>query len=136
MTIKEDKTNIRKIKLREKAERNLEEACGMFGWDEYDNVDRAIHAKNFIKACILREVEANNPEYNFKHIINLIENNPILKKREESHYGNWSIENVYNSINIYINLMQEGKLSGIVGYNAELYSKEIAKRIKTFIPDF
>ena len=38
---------------------------------------------------------------------------------------------VYNSINLYVELMQKGRLSGIVGYNTELYAQEIAKSIKT-----
>ena len=135
-TKKELKDLERKNKEIENAKRNLEEACGMFGWEENDSIDKALHAKNFLRACILREVEVNNPEYNFKHIINMIEDNPSLKKGEESCYGNWPTQRVYDSINTYIQLMQEGKLSGIVGYNTELYAQEVAKRIKTFIPAF
>ena len=52
----------------------------MFGWEENDNIDRALHAKNFIKACISKKVDPSNSEYNFKRIINMIENNSYSKK--------------------------------------------------------
>jgi hypothetical protein len=120
----------------EKLEKALEEACGMFGWEENDDVDRALHAKNFLKACMLKKVDPSNPEYNFQHIVNLIERNPILKKLEESRYENWATKKVYDSINDYLQLMKKGKLSGIEGYNTTYYACEVMNRLNEFIPAF
>jgi hypothetical protein len=135
ITRQEREQHLRTIRS-EKLERDLEEACGMFGWEENDDFDRAIHAKNFIKACILKKVDPSNPEYNFKHIINLIERNPLLKKWEESHPRNLATERVYDSINDYLQFMKEGKLSGIERHNTTYYACEVMNRLNEFIPAF
>jgi hypothetical protein len=115
------------------AKNDLESACGMFGWDEHDDIDRALHAKNFLGACInLEHLDVYDSQYNFGDAIFLIKENGYLKKAEEKDKIS-PVKRVRDSIEIYVKCIEKEELSGLSGYNTIDYSKTITARIEKFI---
>jgi hypothetical protein len=116
-----------------KAKRELEEACGMFGWDEHDEIDSVLHAKNFLRACInVDNLDAYDSQYNFGDVIFLIKENKYLKNAEEEDKVS-PVKRVKELIEAYVKRVENKELNGLSGYNIVNYAKTITARIEKFI---
>lgn len=103
----------------ERAKRNLEEACSMFGWEEHDDFDRALHAKNFLK--VYRETE--------KLKISGFED--VILQAFKGNYPLSLLRKVENSIGCYLSLLLNDKLKPLKEGKEETleYSAKIKEAI-------
>jgi len=111
----QEKNRIAKIK------KDLEDACGIIGWDEKDDFDRALHAKNFIRAYRNADkVDSLDFELIAARVAkNRITTTPLIK--------------LYKSIEIYINTLNTRELKELNGNKEE--TLEYACYIKDHLMD-
>jgi hypothetical protein len=125
---------VSKEKRIEKAKKDLESACQMFGWEEKDKFDKALHAKNFLNALmVLEHLDKAENTHNLDYAVDMLGKNELLKK-QETDYDRSPIRKVYDSIDQYVQLIQNGKLKGLDGYKTEDYAKDVMVRLEHFIP--
>jgi hypothetical protein len=126
---KEIRREILEEREKEKAKKNLEAACEILGWDEKDNIDRAMHIKTLIKAC--KSVEKLEG-YNFNEALGL-----MFDKLEKNRYLKSPFREIYSSIQDYIRQVREGKLSDLEGNRGNIanlrYPAEIGLEILTIM---
>jgi hypothetical protein len=90
-----------------KAKSKLEIACSMFGWEEKDDTDRALHAKNFLEAY--RAVEklsiqnlGLNPDFEL-----------VMARVAATGLQKDYLEDTLNAVSYYIEKVERDKLKAI-----------------------
>lgn len=101
-----------------KAQKNLETACSLIGWEESDDFDKALHIKNFLKACIEAEKVGT---FDLPQTMELISKNKGL-----THY----LEKTNHAINLYIEKLD--KVGYIDGNREETlrYAENIQNKVQ------
>jgi hypothetical protein len=128
----------KKFKEKEDLKKDLIYACDLFGWDENNEFDSIVHAKNFLRAC-KRFNEVNFYDFSFflkNTLIPIIEENSALKITEKED-KKVRVQRVYNSIELYAKYVQEGKSRGLKGYEGQEtidYANIVMREIKEFLP--